>query len=213
MRQVVSRALQVYTYFLNFYNELYNIVNNFNNSLTIMLFEKQVFYKAYISQCNGYKTCYDYEGFCMKLIILMFRCLYIDGFFMIDHITFKSLKRDNINIIGYVLNGRVHYEIIIPKQCSLAEVEYNPIPEEEKKKLLYVFLNNKYDVTKYFNLLYDSIAKNKMKVQDLMDILFNMKYRGKLKPATFLYKMGICYDDGEYNENVFKAMDTFIITT
>lgn len=214
MAKIVNRALYVYGLFFNFYNWINNMVLKINHKLTITAYNNNVFYKAYISPKHGYKTIYDYDNILMKLLILLFKCLYIDGFFMMEHIVLKTINNpEYVHVVGYVVNGRIHYEIVMPFQKTLSETEYNPVPEQEKKKLLYVFLNAKYDVTREFNVLYNSIAKNNLMGRDLMDILFNMKYRGKMKPATFLYKLGICYDDGEFNEQVFKTMDIFTITS
>lgn len=193
---LIIYLLSLINYYFKFLNIIETNINNLRKKWTISVYNNYCYYIG-VDTDNHYNIIYNYDN----IYALLYFTLFPDNkeIFLVEVSDICS-NNDEIYIIKYVLNNDIKNDIIFKNN--------EKISDENIDNILYVVVNNQYDITKNFKKFYKLIKNYKTDVKRLINIIknySNINYSLNDKDNF----INIMFDD--FNEKLFKENEYIVI--
>lgn len=207
--------VDVYGFFVNFYENVINLHNRFRDHL-----KSNIFFNIYssfgiLTKSRKWVNCFDYEG----LDTFSLLCLYLYGNIfssMKDHLNVLSWYHDELENSKYYVstlynNGKKEEIFVFADDNTPTYHTILPISKNVGYALLfdsdYLNQSSYIDITRAFLLFDKSLSKFTISSQDFADILYYKGYVNKIINKPNIIIMNLC----TMEEHIFKADDIITI--
>jgi hypothetical protein len=199
--------IRAYYIFANIYISTEHFARTTLTSLKTWVFhDDEIVYKAYLSPRKGVVVLYNHETLFYLIYACILKLLNIKVLRCIESVDDLIYVTSTLHVFTYYRDGILHGEIAHPEYTNTDNAAHRPM-----HKLAYAVVNDKYNVTKEYNLFKTSLEKLNIDIltTNLMDILMAYKYRNF--PRFGPYNKFTCFNTNTFEEYLFKSDDVFII--